>query len=559
MDRAMQGVPEGETLSTKVGLTVEAAAASVEGQSVDENPSDDLPSLAEDLGIVFPEGFSEWESEDSLMTFILSALSCAILLKAGQFPVSADEGCRIAMAVWERILQSDDVSTLDLLAVKPYLATALDLFSYWSICSQECLLSQGTESALAKMGAYLLSALLAAKGGGRFRLMLWQSVVFRSAFKNMIEKMRVTRSRARDCFAEFGLLRSLEEDHAGNFFTVPQEAVVALNPPKGSGEPASKVPASFHLIRSFVWIASELAQGKEKGAEEAQHCPNTPLHLWAWAAGMIKNLSLRSAFYTAAASAFADSDANDDALRLFKMAISGWEKDGLKVSNAAEARLEREREFSEKMGRCLKWRMLAIQCTLANPGVAKHLQKKKVKILAAVKKLRDMFSESSKKGSDGFAALLFFITWLEGATLLSKNDRTESGHLECLRDRVGGVDLQKVPAADLFPVLNAAAVEDFEADTGEKVRDTFQLSKKEKRENTPLPCAICGVCEPSFMYCAVCKLVVYCGKACQKKDWNRKPGGHKKRCALLKANATDILVKESEARSESQDSFKGQG
>uniref|UniRef100_A0A0G4FAK6 MYND-type domain-containing protein n=1 Tax=Chromera velia CCMP2878 TaxID=1169474 RepID=A0A0G4FAK6_9ALVE len=80
-----------------------------------------------------------------------------------------------------------------------------------------------------------------------------------------------------------------------------------------------------------------------------------------------------------------------------------------------------------------------------------------------------------------------------------------------------------------------------------RLNTSFQPTGKEKRKTDPLPCAVCGECAPTFIYCTACKLVVYCGRECQKRDWKTKTGGYRERCALLKENVTDVLMGQSEA------------
>uniref|UniRef100_A0A0G4I5Z6 MYND-type domain-containing protein n=1 Tax=Chromera velia CCMP2878 TaxID=1169474 RepID=A0A0G4I5Z6_9ALVE len=405
----------------------------------------------------------------------------------------------------------DSVPTQDLLAVKSFLATALKFFDFWSVFGPERFSVESMECEGGEAGLIMLSALLLGKGNERFRSLLWQSSRFRRGLKNLIQKLRVSRKRAEDLHPVILFFDYLQTNSDAETTFIPEEAIIAFNnePSSLSNRDDPNPLDVSHLLRAFFWMAESPACAQSSYSNGG---PNRTLLFWAVAAAVLRDLSLRTEFPKAARRAFADSGANADALRLFKLATSSWEDDESCNASASLAHLS--------------VRLLAIECTLPNLAVAKYVKKKRVKLVATMRKALDKIP-SEKKGGDSEVSLrlAYFIAWLNEGTFMS-------------------IELRKVPAGELFALLEVAKTE-VSSSTGWGIPDSFQPTKKEKREDTPIPCVVCGARVLTFMYCAVCKLVVYCGKECQRKDWKRKPGGHKERCTLLKENVTDVLLNES--------------
>uniref|UniRef100_A0A0G4I5R9 MYND-type domain-containing protein n=1 Tax=Chromera velia CCMP2878 TaxID=1169474 RepID=A0A0G4I5R9_9ALVE len=313
----------------------------------------------------------------------------------------------------------------------------------------------------------------------------------------------------------WGFLASLQhslESHC----SIPEESIVALNDEwTDCGAEVAPLDVS-HLLRASVWFA-EIVEGTRSPGVRLSF-----FERWCLSARELRHLCVTRVWAKSAQRAFADNEANEDALQLFKLATAGC---------ATEPEAERYTSLIK--------RLLAIQCTLPNPAVSKYVRKNGVKLLAEMRDLRDSITGEVEQTKLAFVQLRWFIAWLEATTLLSKSLLDESRELQFfnrLEKNVRKADLQKLPAADVFLFFHTLDVSPLSR------KSSFQPTAKEKRPQNPVPCSICGLCIASFMYCATCKLVVYCGKECQRKDWKRKPVGHKERCALLKKNVTDILL-----------------
>mmetsp|Transcript_16666 Transcript_16666/g.33868 ORF Transcript_16666/g.33868 Transcript_16666/m.33868 type:complete len:305 (-) Transcript_16666:51-965(-) len=302
------------------------------------------------------------------------------------------------------------------------------------------------------------------------------------------------------------------------------------------------------MLRAALWYAQSNRRASPSVVE------NAVLYDWAVEVFLLKNLCLRDHFSQAARKAFAEIEANEDALEIFKMATSKWERD------------MQQQKLSENLGGRLLFasvRSVAIQCTLSNPAVVKYVDKNKVKILAEMRTVLKSVSppKASHSSFKHFTAApfetMYFSAWLEATTLRSRANLSECvvNPLEFLPH----IDLKKVRLQDLSSICESE-VENIGKREGLlgldgrvvplQVNDSFLPSKAENRQIHPFPCSVCEERVSTFMYCRVCKLVVYCGKDCQKRDWKRKPGGHKQRCALLKENVTDVLLKNDEERGE---------
>uniref|UniRef100_A0A0G4I1Z1 MYND-type domain-containing protein n=1 Tax=Chromera velia CCMP2878 TaxID=1169474 RepID=A0A0G4I1Z1_9ALVE len=362
----------------------------------------------------------------------------------------------------------------------------------------------------------------------------------------MIYKLSMTQKTVADkshCTAVL-LLRRLMS------LPVPDETVIEFNKVSPDEQPLDV----SRLIRAAVWfispesVAVRLREDPINSSNSAWASPNAFLHRWALSVRFFLRLaiSLKRSFLEATQKAFADSEANNDALKLFEMATSGFENDHHGIGLPSE----------EKREEYLMNRLLALQCVLSNPAVIKFIDKKQVKILSKMRKVHSALYTTLPAGSHKpFTLLNLFLAWLEAITLRSKANMRDCTELLNLKDQCPEIaaGLGKVRAQDLCSVFHSLGTKkesktrDTQVEEKESDTDTLiQRTKKEMRKEAPLPCFVCGKCVPTFMYCAVCQMLVYCGRECQKRDWKRKPGGHKERCALLKENVTDVLLKEAQ-------------
>uniref|UniRef100_A0A0G4H2Y7 MYND-type domain-containing protein n=1 Tax=Chromera velia CCMP2878 TaxID=1169474 RepID=A0A0G4H2Y7_9ALVE len=379
-------------------------------------------------------------------------------------------------------------------------------------------------------------------------MFIWKSHRFRRALKRTLQKVRVKRGSFELVGPVFALLGALEGSGPG---TQPSsEAIHALNNERsekeeegGAGGEPGPIDVS-DLLRANFWYAKELVK---------HSCPEegSVLYNWGVAAKSFRNYSLASQFYKAAAKAFAEREANADAVELFKMATSGWEK---------------EKETKGDVSVLVKseyviMRALAIQCTLSNPAVEKYIKKNRVKILVEMHKMAKSLelSSSSQPGTQPRLPIeiSLFTGWLEAT---SSQSQALSSKCIVYPHFFPSIEWKKLRLQDLPSMCETAVHQfpptDFRGNEKplQKGNDSFLPTKAENRKYSPLPCSVCKVAVPSFMYCGVCKLAVYCGKECQKRDWKRKPGGHKERCALLKKSVTNVLLEKGKKKKEERKS-----
>uniref|UniRef100_A0A0G4FBG0 Uncharacterized protein n=1 Tax=Chromera velia CCMP2878 TaxID=1169474 RepID=A0A0G4FBG0_9ALVE len=149
------------------------------------------------------------------------------------------------------------------------------------------------------------------------------------------------------------------------FFSIPEEAIVALNNESLGGETDAEPVEVSYLLRASVWYA-ELCHSE--GDE-----PRGLWELWADIATALQKVSIREEFRKATQSSFASKEASEDALRLFKMVVRGFEVDG-------------ELEISQRHTVFQK-RLMVLECTLPNPEVAKYIDENKATLLAGMRGL----------------------------------------------------------------------------------------------------------------------------------------------------------------------------
>uniref|UniRef100_A0A0G4HZ43 MYND-type domain-containing protein n=1 Tax=Chromera velia CCMP2878 TaxID=1169474 RepID=A0A0G4HZ43_9ALVE len=357
------------------------------------------------------------------------------------------------------------------------------------------------------------------KGNPGLILMIWKNGSFRKALKRMIQNLRVT--------GEMCPMVLLPLFHLLQQFVIqaiPEKVVEALNQERtdeGEGEETRPIDVS-HLLRTSLWFV-KLAP---KVLDKPDWSGKKILYSWGGEARLLRNVCPRKEFAKAAQRAFADSEANGEALELFKMATSGWERE----TDENTSHDSNTRRFR---------RSLAIQCTVSNPSVAKYLDKNTVKILTEMRKV--MGKAAQDESVMGYEELALFTAWLEAATLRSQSNLEECMYYGKLV-HLGDFKKKGLRVQDLL----------FDLGTMEAMGDRLHPSKQQCKSICPPPCVACGARVSTFMYCGVCKLVVYCGKECQRADWKRKPGGHRQRCALLKENMTEVLLKEGKGAGEGE-------
>eukprot|EP00820_Chromera_velia_P017286 Cvel_986.t2-p1 / transcript=Cvel_986.t2 / gene=Cvel_986 / organism=Chromera_velia_CCMP2878 / gene_product=hypothetical protein / transcript_product=hypothetical protein / location=Cvel_scaffold32:33074-34585(-) / protein_length=504 / sequence_SO=supercontig / SO=protein_coding / is_pseudo=false len=454
----------------------------------------------------------------------------------------------LACAVGRTAADSETISpqlllsrSIEILSVTSVLSYALDLFDKWSRYSAECFEKEGDEFYCAIVGMKLLAALMVGNDG--LRTMVWKCARFRRALRQALLKLRITREKAWLRYLSFGELLGELQISGGAHFSITEESIVDLNHEKsdekgeGGREGEMRPIDVSHLLRASFWYVKASLDEVPPRLQESRAL----FYRWTAESSRLRNLCFIREFTNAACRAFADKDANEDALELFKMATSGWVEEAEQTSAAQKKNLA-------------AGRLLAIQCTVSNSAVAKYVEKKKVKILVEMQRIVQDLPDEESRGVD----FEFFVAWLEAATL-----RSQVNMDQCVwyRKFLPAIDLKKVPLAELFSNFQRLVEAGLEANRGQttpkqggqqdvcsRIESDLKFASYQPRrgggEMIPASCAVCGERVRAFMYCGVCKLVAYCGKECQKKDWKRKPGGHKDRCALLKTSVTDLLLKD---------------
>uniref|UniRef100_A0A0G4I104 MYND-type domain-containing protein n=1 Tax=Chromera velia CCMP2878 TaxID=1169474 RepID=A0A0G4I104_9ALVE len=446
----------------------------------------------------------------------------------------------------------------EVLAVKSFFFRAMELFCFWSLLADDTLFVLEGVRLLADAGSILLAGLL--YGNDRLRLLLWQSDDFKWALKNAIRKLQVDKETSFRIWPLYTLLCSLQGTQRTGF-SIPHEVVMSFNgfkPEVGGGEEGGAAGGAggvfgggeergdaggegrvfcregeeggveskddtgpidvSHILRAAFWVAAE-------GHWSNQSPAKSLFERWASIAERFKMISLRENFTQAARRTFVGEEESADALELFKSAVSGVENDG--PPNCPER------------ARRLWDRLLAIECTLPNPAVAQYVSEHKDQFSAQMWRLREGAREND---SDQYMLITGLLAWIAASRAVVPFD--ECKNLYAFLRLHPGIDLQSLSASNLFGFLEGLMT-DGAVEMGLKRGDcdSYQPRRKVKRDVAPLPCTRCGGGVPTHMTCAGCKMVVYCGRECQKEDWKRKEGGrgHHKRCGLLKARVTDVL------------------
>uniref|UniRef100_A0A0G4I7A4 MYND-type domain-containing protein n=1 Tax=Chromera velia CCMP2878 TaxID=1169474 RepID=A0A0G4I7A4_9ALVE len=350
------------------------------------------------------------------------------------------------------------------------------------------------------------------------------------ALKETVNRVRVSRERASFINPLLSLIIALFKNA-----TVPDEIVQQLNDFKSSrsGDEGTRPLDFSHLLRAALWHVKLFPYS---------NVPSTPedliLRPWLEHVRDFRGATREDAFAEAQSRAFIDRDADADALELFHAALSGIEWDGDVGEVGVEETERRRRDFWTEQ------RLSALACVLPNAAVADYINREKQRVFTIVQRWLELLA-SDPRECRAPMLLVAFSAWLQTALGIREEDDTQGiGRLWCRRlwqQVAPSIDLSAIPIERLASVVQSMKERLAEED-GTSLHTSFQPSRRVYRQTASPPCDSCGSRVPSYMFCTVCKLAVYCGKECQKQDWKKKPKGHKEQCARLKSFVTDVIA-----------------
>uniref|UniRef100_A0A0G4I794 MYND-type domain-containing protein n=1 Tax=Chromera velia CCMP2878 TaxID=1169474 RepID=A0A0G4I794_9ALVE len=394
-----------------------------------------------------------------------------------------------------------------LLLTPGFFRSALTFFSFFS--SPSCDFKKPSPMlSCALSGAVILSTLMGRNEA--LRLLMWKSTDFKRALKLVVKKAPFSKKKPEESVAAVYCIECLLSSFHGTKAALSHETIRDFNYFKApDAEEEEGQPLDFsHLLRAAV--LSHRSKRNQEGRK------------WSSIAMKFQDIALRNQYHDAAQSAFASSDANGDALGLFDLAISDFDTNGNPPSNSSSLNLEE--------------RATAVRCTLPNPAVREFVSKRKRMILARLESMTKDISEVP-------GMIVSLQAWLHTHTeVLSRRRRKLQGLSRSRHDLE--VNTRKLSLEALASECDPFNEIILDPQYGEKLENrTFHPSKVECRKRGPQPaCVVCASRVPTFQFCSVCKLAVYCGKECQKKGWKTQDGilSHRQACHKLRKSVTDV-------------------
>mmetsp|Transcript_27498 Transcript_27498/g.53944 ORF Transcript_27498/g.53944 Transcript_27498/m.53944 type:complete len:261 (-) Transcript_27498:44-826(-) len=243
-------------------------------------------------------------------------------------------------------------------------------------------------------------------------------------------------------------------------------------------------------------------------------------------------IALKEDFHRAQDKAFAPQDASFDAMKLFTVALADFERDGHHLVGSPSPPAVR-------CGILACYRAEALKCSLSNPVICSEVRRRRTELLGEARRFRAILKEA---GAPIPPFLDFFTAWLEAN--VEEGMESESDSLpEALAfwQRIfPSIVLRGMREEDLLDAFAASL--SITAEEGGEGRKSFLPSREEQRQLSPPRCTACGTADSSYLRCTACHLAVYCSADCQRRDWRRKPGGHKGQCARLKSLVLDVTA-----------------